>query len=216
MAELNGENPMPSADKRQERYDAAAHRQRILATARELFQARGVDAVSMHEIARTAKVGQGTLYRRFAHKGALCMALMADRIDAFCSEFETTVQTAGDHVPPLDLLALLLERLAVFNDEHTPLMNAVLDAAAGLRRGEAYASPFYRWLRALVVDLLERAAQRGELAPLDIECAVDMLLAPLAIDTYHYQRHVRGQSRERIVATLQALFLGGARPSKLL
>ncbi|HZG64870.1 MAG TPA: helix-turn-helix domain-containing protein, partial [Rubrobacteraceae bacterium] len=59
-----------------ERRDAAESRRRVLDTARELFEERGVDSVSMHEIGRAAGVGQGTLYRRYEHKGALCSALL--------------------------------------------------------------------------------------------------------------------------------------------
>lgn len=193
-----------------ERRDAAEHRRQILAVARALFAAHGVDAVCMHEIARAAGVGQGTLYRRFAHKGALCAALLADSAAAFQDELGSAFAACTD-TSALDLLARLVESLAAFNEEHAPLLGAIGDAAAGPRRGEAYCSPFYAWLRLTTVDLLGRAACRGEIAPLDAECAADMILAPLAIDSYLYQRQVRGLSRERITATLRHLFVDGLR-----
>src|SRR4051794_8640134 len=65
-------------DAPKERRDAAEHRRRILIAARALFAAQGIDATNMTEIARTAHIGQGTLYRRFAHKGELCEALMKE------------------------------------------------------------------------------------------------------------------------------------------
>src|SRR6266571_7474662 len=65
--------------RRYERRDAAEHRQRIMEVARRLFAEHGVEAVSMHQIARAAGIGQGTLYRRYAHKGALCMDLLQQR-----------------------------------------------------------------------------------------------------------------------------------------
>jgi hypothetical protein len=46
------------------RADARRNRDQIIAAAREMFVARGADA-PMEEIARTAGVGVGTLYRRF-------------------------------------------------------------------------------------------------------------------------------------------------------
>ena len=61
---------------RGERRDPAENRRRVLEVARDLFAERGVDHVSMHEIARAAGIGQGTLYRRYAHKGLVCMALL--------------------------------------------------------------------------------------------------------------------------------------------
>src|SRR5690606_37833343 len=64
--------------RQRERRDARENRQRLLAAAKRLFAAQGVDATSMHEIARTAGVGQGTLYRHFADKAELCHALLKE------------------------------------------------------------------------------------------------------------------------------------------
>src|SRR5436309_15903750 len=74
------------AHRRHERRDAAEHRQRILEVARRLFAEHGVEAVSMHQIARDAKIGQGTLYRRYAHKDELCMDLLQERQERFVDE----------------------------------------------------------------------------------------------------------------------------------
>ncbi len=70
---------------RVERRDAAEARRRILSVARQLFAERGVTEVSMHRIGRVAGVGQGTLYRHFEHKGALCSALLAEEIGELSS-----------------------------------------------------------------------------------------------------------------------------------
>ncbi len=56
------------------RADARRNRDQILAAAREMFAAQGPDA-PMEEIARTAGVGVGTLYRRFPDREALIRAV---------------------------------------------------------------------------------------------------------------------------------------------
>ena len=71
---------------RHERRDAAEHRRRILDVAQRLFAQHGVDAVSMHQIALAAGIGQGTLYRRYRHKGELCMDLMREHHEQFAEE----------------------------------------------------------------------------------------------------------------------------------
>src|SRR3954469_11149519 len=62
------------------RADAERNRERILAAAREAFAEDGL-GVGLHEIAKRAGVGVGTVYRRFPEKEQLIAALFEDRID---------------------------------------------------------------------------------------------------------------------------------------
>lgn len=197
---------------RRERRDAAEHRQRILEQARRLFAAQGVERTSMAEIARAAGVGQGTLYRRYAHKGDLCAALLGENTRSLISQVETRI-ACGD-APALELLADLLERAAVFTEGNAPLLGAIDDAACGSRREAAFTNPLYSWLRATCLALLRRAAARGEADPLDAEATVDALLAPLAADLYLYQRTSLGMSRERILAAMRHLLFEGLKIRK--
>ncbi|MBF6599921.1 MAG: TetR/AcrR family transcriptional regulator [Dehalococcoidia bacterium] len=59
-----------------ERADAAANRERIIAAARDVCRQRGPHA-EMKEIAATAGVGVGTLYRHFANRHELLHAIIA-------------------------------------------------------------------------------------------------------------------------------------------
>ena len=93
MPEETDQNSCPAGmpqwfglQQRRERRDAAEHRQRILDSAQRLFAEHGVDAVSMHQIALAAGIGQGTLYRRYRHKGELCMDLMREHHEQFPEE----------------------------------------------------------------------------------------------------------------------------------
>lgn len=191
---------------RVERSDAVESRRRILGAARGLFEERGVDAVSMHEIGRAAGVGQGTLYRRFEHKGALCAALLGEKISGFATEAERRVGGRGS---ALGRLKWFLRRLARFNEENGPLLGAMRDAAGGVRRVEMHRNPFYEGLRSTVVDLLREAVEQGELIPdLDVECLADTLLAALNVDLYTYQRQELGMDRDRVVVALHALLDG--------
>ena len=124
-----------------ERRDAAERRRRVLEAARSLFEDRGVDAVSMYEVGREAGVGQGTLYRRYEHKGALCAALLHDSVARFSEEIRIYLEE--DQGPALAQLEYLLARLAEFNEENGPLLGAIRDASGGERRPEMYRSPFY-------------------------------------------------------------------------
>ena len=196
-----------------ERRDAAESRRRVLDTARELFEERGVDSVSMHEIGRAAGVGQGTLYRRYEHKGALCSALLFESTERFYERVRARTQKGNDAA--LVQLGSLIDDLAAFNEENAPLLGAVRDAAGGERRMEMYRNPFYGWLRATVLVLLEQAIAEGEAAPdLDVEYAADFVLAPLNIDLYLFQRHEIGMEPVRITSVLRRLLLYGLQARK--
>ena len=192
-----------------ERRDAAESRRKVLDAAKLLFSERGVEAVSMYEIGRKAGVGQGTLYRRYEHKGALCGALLHENIEHFVEEARGRLEKDDESV--LEQLEYLLAGLAQFNEANASLLGAIRDAAGGTRRFAPYHNPFYQWLRATVVVLLERGVKRGQIAELDVEYTPDAVLAPLSIDLYLFQRHELGMEPERITSSLLDLLLNGLR-----
>jgi AcrR family transcriptional regulator len=194
------------AEARRIRRDAVKNRRRILEAAREAFAEGGVDGTSMHRIGRAAGVGQGTLYRHFEHKGALCSALLAEEVEGFDCEVQRRTEGRG---PALGRLKWFLGWVARFNEQHGPLLGAIQDASSGGRRVELYGNPFYERLRNTVVELLDEAVGGEEIpVDLDVECLADTLLAALNIDLYLYQRHQLGMERERIVGGLRSLLNG--------
>ncbi|MEJ3742563.1 helix-turn-helix domain-containing protein [Actinomycetes bacterium KLBMP 9797] len=77
------------------RKDAERNRQRIVATAREVFAEDGLE-VPMEEIARRAGVGVGTLYRRYPTRGDLIAAAFEAKMSAYA---EATRQALADPDP---------------------------------------------------------------------------------------------------------------------
>ncbi len=69
----------PAAARRR-RNDPAGLRRRILDAAFELFQARGYNATSVHEIAASAGVTGGALHHHFATKKSLGLAVIEERV----------------------------------------------------------------------------------------------------------------------------------------
>jgi len=65
------------------RADARRNRDRIVASARELFALRGEQA-HMGDIARHAGVGKGSLYRHFPDKEALVIEVVQARLEELC------------------------------------------------------------------------------------------------------------------------------------
>jgi AcrR family transcriptional regulator len=196
----------------EERRDAAERRHHILSVARSLFDQSGVERVSMHEIARTAGVGQGTLYRRFEHKGALCSELLYESIRRFSEGFRERVEEGGlSGGTALEGLSELLAGIVRFNEENAALLGAIRTSGGERDPAAQYRGPFYRWLRAVVATLLSRAVEGGEIPDVDTESLPDAILAPLNIDLYLFQRHDLGLEPDHILRSLQTLLLDGLR-----
>ena len=193
---------------RPERRDAAENRARILKVAASLFNEHGVAEVNMADIALAAKVGKGTLYRRFANKGELCYALMDEHLanfqDGMLAKMQEMTQ-AG--VPKLQQLSVFLNELVFFTEAHSPLLCEVQQIRL-LAGAENLQLPHF-WQRMTIHGLLTAANSEGEFLPgVDITLLADMLLAPLSADFYQFLRQVRGHSPEQIGEGLQNIIRG--------
>ena len=172
-----------------ERRDAAANRAKILQMAESLFAQHGVANVNMADIAQAACVGKGTLYRRFANKGELCLALM----DAQMSEFQNYMlarmqQMTTADVPKLDQLLQFIDALVYFTDTHSPLLCEVQREGLlqGTDNGRLQLPHF--WQHMTVSGLLKTAVARGEISPdLDTDYIADAILSPLKADIFRFQ-----------------------------
>jgi AcrR family transcriptional regulator len=74
------------------RADAQRNRQRVLEAATTAFTTEGL-AVSVHEIARRAGVGTGTVSRHFPSKEALFEAIVLDRIERCVTTAHSLAET---------------------------------------------------------------------------------------------------------------------------
>ncbi len=190
---------------RHERADAAANRVLVLQTAERLFAEQGVGAVTMADIAQAADIGKGTLYRRFANKAELCLAMMDDQMAEFQNGMLTDMREMSTQgVPYLTQLAHYMSRLIVFAERHAPLLCEV--ERSGLLLENAHPELPHLWHSLTITALLRSAQRHGEIAPdLDVEFFAEALIAPSQVDALRYQRDVRGFSNDRIATGFQSL-----------
>ena len=204
----------PAEETRAERADASENRARILAAATALFAEFGVAAVNMVDIARRAGVGQGTLYRRFANKGELCLTLLDTQMREFQDQTLIKLRAmVATNEGALAQLAWFIEAWVYFQAHHSLLLCAVSQEMAIDSNPH---SPPFLWQRRTVHGLLHTAAQRGELATaVDVPFTADALLALLQPDILLAQQQQGGHSPERIITGLQRLLQGlGYQPSR--
>ncbi len=207
----------PHGRHQHERRDATEHRQRILEVAQRLFTEQGVGAVSMHQIAMAAGIGQGTLYRNYAHKGELCMDLLHESHERFGEEIASLLAARATS-PALERLDGVLAHIVAFLEEQGALLSPIAvanarywlcDESGNSQRFSSRDAPLYDWLHELLAGLLSEAVERGELVSLDIPYVADAILTTLNPMFYRFQRQERGFSPERILQGLRRVYIDG-------
>lgn len=156
------------------RADARANRELLLAAARELYAARGLD-VSYDEIAREAHVGRATLYRHFPTRELL----LAGILDTMLDELTDAALSLPDTPESFHTLFAAAARLQAHN---LPLVELIATANIPAQR----TAQARRRLDGLFRDRLAHAQAAGlvrpELTPADVRTLL-VMLSSLARDT---------------------------------
>jgi AcrR family transcriptional regulator len=161
-----------------ERADARRNRQRILEAAAQLVEERGLDVVTMDEVAARAGVAKGTVFHRFGNRAGLAQALV-DRGEQNLQEaILRGPPPLGPGAPPEERLVAFLEALLEFVVGSLDLL-LVSDYD---HPGQRFGTGAYRgWVWHTAVLL--REAGLGDL-PVGL---AHTLLAPLAADLVQHR-----------------------------
>jgi AcrR family transcriptional regulator len=186
--------------KRPLRRDAERNRQRILAAAAQVFTERGLDA-TLDEVARTAGVGVGTVYRRFPDKEALVAALFRDRID----NLVTVAETACAAADPWQAVVSYLEYAAAAMAGDTGLRQLMMFGTYD-RDQVCYARDR---MRPVISRLVQRAQAAGDLRA-DFEATDVKMIAFMLASLAEYAADVTPDVWRRYLAML----VDGLRPSR--
>lgn len=192
---------------RSERRDAAENRQRILNAAIELFEQNGVEQVSMNQIATEAKVGPGTLYRRYRSKSELCLDLIKDNVDQLFNDIETYLEQ-NHFDPPSRRLKGILSLFIRFRERKAQLLMGVEESSSINSLRARMQSPLFNELHQLLLELFEEMNVSEETHYNSVFRA-DILLWALSRDFYSFQRDARGHSPEMILEQLCSIFILG-------
>jgi AcrR family transcriptional regulator len=133
------------------RADAVRNRERVIAAARAVFAARGLEA-SVPEVAARAGVGKATVYRSFPSKEHLIAAVVIDRLE----DFERRARELLDEPDAWAALRDLLSEKAVEHCADRTLASAVQSGATSELLTEAR-----RRMWGAVEALMDRAKAQG-------------------------------------------------------
>jgi AcrR family transcriptional regulator len=176
-----------------ERADAARNRRRILAAAAELVAERGIDQVSMDDVARAASVGTGTLYRRFGDRAGLALALLDEHTRDFQNALIAGPAPLGPGAPPLERLHAFGDGYFDLLERHAPLLMVAVPTGAD---GDGPAAFYATHLTILLRDAAPH---------LDHEFTARALLAMLAPGEHMRSRLALGWPLDRLRAGWRSL-----------
>ncbi|HVM96540.1 MAG TPA: TetR/AcrR family transcriptional regulator [Candidatus Acidoferrales bacterium] len=177
----------------------------ILQTAETIFTQRDYHEVLMDDVASTANVSKGTLYRYFPSKGDLYLAVMFEGLDRLQVDLR---QTLAKDVDPLDKIELLIRCMLghfwdrrfffalLHRNEHKPDDR---NNREWLQRREELSRIFQRAIR--------EAVAAGDLRQLNPRVATEMLLGMLRGANRYRTTH---DTLDRTVAAVFDLFIRGA------
>jgi AcrR family transcriptional regulator len=172
--------------------------QAILDATLELLAEVGYSALTVEGVAARAGVGKATIYRRWPSK----LPLVVEAFGGLPALVEAdTGSLAGD------LKEMLRGYLELFNQ--TPLATVLPALASERAHDPALAelfNPVLRQRRAPLMNALERAQRRGEIAAgVDLELAADLIVGPIAVRLFFTGRKIH----PRMVDPMVELALGG-------
>lgn len=136
-------------------------RLRILDAARKLLSEKDYKRMSIEAIAREARMAKGTVYRHFANKGEIVLAIAQHEHDELLKRLEEIAR--GSQPPVARLVAVERERVLARFDQRGKGRPA-LESVAAL--GEALAEQGERARQAqvaLVEQLIREGVERGDL-----------------------------------------------------
>lgn len=191
---------LPQQARSRARYDT------VLATARELIGERGVDAVSMREIADAAGVPIAFIYDYFPDRNALLWTLVAEPLERFEQEYLARIVAAESvealteaAVSGFDTIAAALRNepaiVRIWSGVQANPVLAELDRAQNARLADALADR----LQALVPDIDRRAVHRRALLFCHLaSTAIDLALGMEGDDVDAILAEFRDLLRDRL------------------
>jgi AcrR family transcriptional regulator len=181
---MTGAEPARAPTRRPRRADARRNYELLLLAAREVFAEQGSGA-PLEVVARRAGVGNATMYRHFAARHELVIAVYADEVTALCGR----AAALAAELSPDDALFGWLRGVV----DHLATKRDVAIVLTGERR-EPPSALFERWHHAMLgtMSALLTRAQRAQVVRADLD-ATDLLLlaAGIALTGTDGARHTR-------------------------
>jgi TetR/AcrR family transcriptional repressor of nem operon len=165
---------------------AADTKDRILATARDLFHGRSYADVGIKEICTQAKVQKGSFYHFFPSKRDLAMAVIDSMADEWAHGF--VAEAFDEALPPLERLDYMVDAVYFWQKAAKNMEgrmpgclfgNLALEVSTRDEVIRARLNAVFAKASARFNEALDEAVENGDLPPLDTEATATAMLAYL-------------------------------------
>jgi AcrR family transcriptional regulator len=184
------------AASRKPRADGERNRARLLETAKAAFAEKGSGA-SLDEIARTAGVGAGTLYRHFPTRDALVAAVYRNETDQLVAAADRLAETHAPVTALREWLLLFVDYIATKHGMHE-VLNSIVGGTSDLYSAST------AQVKQAIAKVVDRAVASGDIR-LDID-PLDLLRALAGVANIGL-----GPDGERAAKTLVDILIAGIR-----
>jgi AcrR family transcriptional regulator len=150
-------DPSPKVPRRER--ERLRHRQEILDAARRIAADRGIEGLTVEQVAKQAEFAVGSIYRHFASKEELILAVVGDFADAMFDEMAAIV---GSSAPFLERLDRFVRRSLEQQADCRPLFEALMALPGSLPAPGSEAAQRMEELHRRHLALLESVVAAGE------------------------------------------------------
>lgn len=159
--------------------DALARPEALATAALELFSTRGVDGVSMDDIAAGAGVTKGSLYWHYSSKREIVLAACGQYYLRWRENMSAAVDSAGTAFGRLEAAVDFSVRSCLLDDGNRVFTTEIVAISLTDEDVRASWAGFLDETERLFLGLAHRAVGAGELECDDVDRAVDLLLAAM-------------------------------------
>ncbi|WP_153722820.1 TetR/AcrR family transcriptional regulator [Sporosarcina cascadiensis] len=180
----------------------------IRSVSHELFEEHGVENVSMHQIAKKAAIGQATLYRRYANKGELCMAILSSDTAAFLHELDLFMEKSREEeLPALDVLSGVIEKAAQYICSKAKILVIVKNEYGRNLLLLQYNHPVFMHLQEIIESIYVKAMNENEIIPIDVPLVTQLLIAALNPDLFLHKQSEEDFDEAAMIDGIKLLYV---------
>lgn len=181
-------------------------KEKIIESAIELFQEKGIDKTTISDIVKRANIAQGTFYIYFPSKLALMPALAEEMVKVLMGHIQAKVDS---NQSIKEQLTNIVDAIFTVNEEYCEVLAVVHSGLAStehLKQWETVYEPCYEMISNLLDEAMKRKEITSSLQEKQIAKLIIGLVESAAEQVYLFDHSEQEEAMKQKEAVLQFLF----------